>query len=79
MSVIAKFHVLRTLSYAAGMTSGKISQVQARKGLKSGARALKSRKALYHNRDTLKNRKDSGRRAAMSVRPKIMVVRLVPH
>ena len=27
MSVIAKFHVLRTLSHAVGMTSGKISQV----------------------------------------------------
>ena len=79
MSVIVKFHVLRTLSHAAGMTSGKISQVQARKELKNGARALKSRTTLNHNRDMLKKRKDSGRKAAMSVRPKIMVLRLVPH
>ena len=79
MSFIAKFQVLRTLSHAAGMTSGKISQVQARKELKNGARALKSREALNHNRNTLKSRKDSGRRVAKSVRPKIMVVRLIPH
>ena len=72
MSSIVKERALLTRYRAVRMVNGGLTQVQVAKQLKIGPRTLKSGMALDRRGETLENRRDRGRKTAMSRVAKIV-------
>ena len=63
---MVKEHLLSMRYRAVGMVNGGLTQVQVAKQLKIGSRTLKRWMGLDRRGETLENRKDRGRKTAMS-------------